>query len=155
MHNKIGTVREAQVGFTLIEILVVIGLVSVLAAIVAIAINPGRQFSQGRDAQRSSDINAILNAIGQSLADGKGTPCATIPTTAALIKGPAGSGEVDLKCLVPTYISKMPIDPKTGAWTNDAEYDTKYSIVRDELTGRLTVTAPDTEVASPDLTLTR
>src|SRR3972149_586779 len=59
-------------GFTLIEILVVIGIIAILAVIVLIAINPARQFAQARDTQRTSNVNAILNAVGQYLADNKG-----------------------------------------------------------------------------------
>ena len=58
-------------GFTLIEILVVIGIIAVLATIVLIAINPARQFRQARDTQRTSNVNALLNAIGQYIADNK------------------------------------------------------------------------------------
>ena len=61
-----------QKGFTLIEILVVIGIIAVLAAIVIIAINPARQFAQARDAKRTSDVSAISNAIGQYISDNKG-----------------------------------------------------------------------------------
>lgn len=62
-----------QAGFTLIEILVVLGIIAILAAIVIIAINPAKQFAQARNAQRQSNINAILNAIGQRISDNKGT----------------------------------------------------------------------------------
>ncbi len=57
--------QEKYTGFTLIEILVVVGLIAILAAITIVAINPAKNFEQTRDAQRSSDVTAILNAITQ------------------------------------------------------------------------------------------
>mgnify|MGYP001577336152 CR=1 FL=1 len=64
--------KNSKRGFTLIEILVVIGIIALLATIVLIAINPARQFAQARDSQRVSNLNAILNAVGQRIADNKG-----------------------------------------------------------------------------------
>lgn len=57
--------QQKYSGFTLIEILVVVGLIAILAAITIVAINPAKNFEQTRDAQRSSDVTAILNAITQ------------------------------------------------------------------------------------------
>ena len=59
-------------GFTLIEILVVVGIIAILAAIVIIAINPAKQFAQARNSQRTANVNAILNSIGQNIAENKG-----------------------------------------------------------------------------------
>ena len=71
---------KLQKGFTLIELLVVIGILAVLLAITLIAINPAKQFAQANNTQRSSDVNAILNAINQYMADNKGVLPAGIPT---------------------------------------------------------------------------
>ena len=135
-------------GFTLIEILVVIGIIAVLAAIVIVAINPARQFAQARNTQRTSNVGTILNAIGQDLADNKGIfTCTGIGTIIAVGANNIGTGAglVNLSCLTPTYIpSAIPMDP-----TNGTVADTKYTVAVDAV-GRYTVCAPEgVEAAIP------
>ncbi|MEK7536065.1 MAG: type II secretion system protein [Patescibacteria group bacterium] len=101
-------------GFTLIEILVVIGIIAILASVVIIAINPARQFAQARNSQRVSNVNTILNAIGQNVADNKGIwTCGSVYFSAATSS--IGTSGKDLGCLAPTYIaSSIPQDPSNG-----------------------------------------
>jgi len=148
-------VNSRQSGFTLIEILVVIGLIAVLAAIVLIAINPGRQFALGRDSQRTSNLNAILNAIGQRMADNKGIfqgtfqigtaiyTCNALPSSTTTIVT-SGGGSGDLSCLTPTYIPTLPSDPTSGSGSN-----TGYSFYQESGTGRIHVFATTTEPSIP------
>jgi len=139
------TEKNLNRGFTLIEILVVIGIIAVLSAIVLVAINPSRQFKLANDSQRVSNVTAILNAVGQNMAENKGVfKCAVqIPSTVKPITSDALQSGVDIApCLIPTYISTLPFDPTvTGAKFNSVtDYDTKYSITQDA-NGRIIVSA--------------
>ena len=133
-------------GFTLIEILIVIGLIAVLAGVLVVALNPARQFSQARDAQRWNHIDTIISAVIANTTDNKGTfTCAAgaIPDTATDMKN---SGGYDIApCLIPSYAAQLPVDPSTGSWTSVTVYDTGYNISKDA-GGRVTVAAPGGEI---------
>lgn len=135
--------NETTMGaFTLIEVLLVIALIAILAAITFIAINPAKNFADARDTQRQSDVTQILNAItqytstpGQTLS-GLGT-ISTCPTTTDI---GTDTGDLNLESsLVPTYIVAIPEDP-TAATTVDTGYD-----ICQTTGGRLTVSAPSAE----------
>jgi prepilin-type N-terminal cleavage/methylation domain-containing protein len=68
--------RGPQTGFTLVELLVVIGILGILMAVTIIAINPVQQFQNARNAQRQADVNTMLNAIYEYEASNSGA----IPT---------------------------------------------------------------------------
>lgn len=67
-------------GFTLIEILLVVAAIGILAGIVILAINPTKQLADTRDAQRRSDIRAILDAMYQYSIHHNGDFPVAIPT---------------------------------------------------------------------------
>ena len=141
-------------GFTLIEVLLVVVIIAILAGIVIIAVNPARQIAQTNNAQRDSDVRAILDATIQYSVDNRGVLPTEITTTATTV-GSAGT-EIDIcSYLVPTYVAEMPFDPiTTGAhFTSCADYSTGYTIAVDA-NGRLTVAAPDAEL-SETISVTR
>jgi type IV pilus assembly protein PilA len=154
MYKKIIKSENNKKGFTLIEILVVIGIIAVLAAVVLVAINPSRQFKLARDSQRVSNITAILNAVGQNIAENRGIFNCTgisLPATSTIIE----STNLNIaSCLIPNYISNLPFDPskQTANFINVNSYNTGYYIHQDS-DGRVTVTA-DGEITNP-ITVTR
>lgn len=135
-------------GFTLIELLVVIGILGILLAIVLIAINPARQFAQADNTKRSSDTNALLNAVHQYSADHRGVLPAGIPVAPTAAAKISSGGANICASITPTYISLLPSDPKAangGVGISDcSSYDTEYTVVQDA-NGRVTVAAPNTD----------
>lgn len=142
-------INSRQKGFTLIELLVVIGILAVLLTITLIAINPAKQFSQANNTKRTSDINAILNAINQFMADNKGS--APIEITTA-VQSVSKAGADICADLVTKYLAALPSDPKTGVTRGSvadctlAAYDTRYSVVKSAADNRITVSAMDPEL---------
>lgn len=140
-------------GFTLIEILIVIAILAILAAVVIVAINPSKQFAQARNTERTANVNTILNAIGQRIADNKGVfegeftinsseyICGVLPDTPTEITSNSAINTTtetgDLGCLVPTYVPILPTEP---AGPSADQYTVEISD-----NGRIKVCAPEAE----------
>lgn len=145
---------KKQRGFTLLEILLVVAAIAILAGIVIVAINPGKQLADVRNAQRRADVKTILNAVQQYMIDNNGN--LPVPVTGYAIStieyyicptfySEQGDcvGMVDLLDLTDDqkYIVSIPFDPSVNTVAN-----TGYKIKRNATTGRITVSAPLAEL---------
>lgn len=173
------TIRRNQ-GFTLLEILLVVGIISILAGIVILAINPTKQLGDTRNAQRRSDVLTILNAAYQFSIDHNGklptdnpegtgtiiipssdkdTACDTTDTDSEIARngdtGSAiGSGDVDLwPALVQDTASTTYLVSIPTDPSRDVTESSGYHIFR-TFSGRVTVCAPHAE-NSADIYVTR
>ncbi|KKU82415.1 MAG: hypothetical protein UY09_C0015G0009 [Parcubacteria group bacterium GW2011_GWA2_47_8] len=150
--NKVLTHEK---GFTLLEILLVVAAIGILAGIVILALNPGKQLGETRNAQRHSDVNTIMNAIYQYAIDNNGSLPAAVDsiTATSQVLGTAATG-LDATCtavttvaagadltsaLVPDYIVGIPTDPSTGTDANTDYYVNKTA------SGRVVVGSCDPE----------
>ncbi len=131
------TFKTQQRGFTLLEILLVVAAIAILAGIVIVAINPGKQLGDTRNAQRKSDVNSILTGVYQYTLDNNGTLPASIQQAASCSgatneickTGGNCANLVDLSVLTTSqkYIASMPTDP-TGSSTNGSGYTVVKSV---------------------------
>lgn len=129
-------------GFTLLEILLVVAAIAILAGIVILAINPGKQLADTRNAQRRSNVNTILSAVYQYAIDNNGDiPAAVTASSTEICRTSSCTGLIDLAVLTTAekYLTAMPTDP-TGVSTNGSGYSISKSV-----NGRITVSAPSAE----------
>jgi prepilin-type N-terminal cleavage/methylation domain-containing protein len=129
-------------GLTLIELLLVISIITVLTAVILIAIDPATRLAEARNAARSQEVTSLLNSVLEYVLDNNGTVPGGIDNAAGTVQvigtnvGDCGaltcstqtvaatSCQVDLStALVDEYLAEVPTDPQNG----DAS-DTRYYI---------------------------
>ena len=113
--------KNRKTGFTLLELIIVIAIISILYGIVVIALNPAQRIASAYDSQRLSDINALTRSLQQYFIDNYGYQGLNLPPEETEIcdtgyftgteeKGTC-KNTVDLSILVPEYLAGIPTDP--------------------------------------------
>ena len=137
--------KNISYGFTLIEVLLVIAILAILAAIVIVAVNPAKQFGDSQNAQRWSDVRAILNAVHQYSIDNYGSYPNDIPVGIDCLTGGFNVCQAGMSCDGVTiddvivdekYLTDIPSDPTTAT-----DQITGYLIMQNG-NGRVSVCAP-------------
>jgi uncharacterized membrane protein len=136
--------KKKNQGFSLTEILIVIGIIFVLAGILMVAINPMQRIKSSRDDVRRAHIHQIWEAVTNKHSAEEGWTCGSQGPLPFSIDGDdkpvfveIGSANYDLfSCLVPDYLSKKLLDPKQGTDANSG-----YQIWQHPVTRRISVYA--------------
>ena len=103
--------NQSKRGFTLIELIVVIGILSVLAVMGLVALNPMVQFQKANDSRRKSDLSQIQKALEIYYEDNGKYPLSSVSAPAYRITVPPSSTVVDWATPWQPYINLLPKDP--------------------------------------------
>ncbi len=146
-------------GFTLVELLVTIGIVAILMGIVLIALNPEKQFRSAREAKRMADVSVLLNAVSQYLIDHKTQDAIPKDNISRYIAEgvykkkwefspqPVLTPSINLcDVLTPSYSANIPSDPSLETEVTDCNnYDSGYMLTVSP-SGRIIISAPYSEI---------
>lgn len=116
-------------GFTLLELLVVMGIVGILAGTTITLLNPEKQLQKARDSRRKADLQQIRSALELYRSDnGSYPPSGWVYSTST---SPGGW----ITGLTPDYMTTVPKDPKNNGeppWTGgNRSYSYAYESVAD------------------------
>lgn len=116
---------QVKSGFTLVELLVVISIIAILAAVVVLIINPLELTRRGKDAARLTDLANLHQAInvavqeatqsaGDILCVGGGATCADKSNVGSRNANGTGWIKVNLSSQKAVSVSTLPVDPSNG-----------------------------------------
>lgn len=98
-----------QRGFTLVELIIVIAIISIMAAGVIAVLDPTAQFQKANDTRRKSDLSQIAKALESYYQDH-----GAYPTSASYKIYDANLGTINWGGSWGNYMNTVPTDPTTG-----------------------------------------
>lgn len=107
------TGKQKDYGFTLLELLVVIAVISTLAVVLVTIINPAEMTRRARDATRISDISTLRRSVDLAMADDQ-----NLLATSGVIDINASTSMTDFAGSgldISKYLSVAPQDPSYNA----------------------------------------
>ena len=130
LHSKLPrhTLRESGAGFTMIEIILSIAIISLLAAFVWVAIDPAKKIGDAKDANRYLGADAIKEAIEEYVLENRAWPTELaglvnnkaylLVSSTAAYNNPVDCSEVvgginttTISSIIPTYLATLPAGP--------------------------------------------
>ncbi|QQG43262.1 MAG: prepilin-type N-terminal cleavage/methylation domain-containing protein [Candidatus Daviesbacteria bacterium] len=131
-YNLLYQKKRSPLGFTLVELLVVIAVMVVLVVMVMVFLNPFEQVKRTRDANRLTDLALIKQAIDISSEEATGSaeqilchdttaPCRGFSTSDSKSNNGTGWLKIDLSNNKTAALSSLPVDE-----INDATYHYTY-----------------------------
>lgn len=89
--------------FTLVELLIVVGIIAILAGLIVAAINPELLRKKARDTNRKKDMSIISEALGHYYSDNNSYPSSANYTALSSSSGPLSS-----------YLKNIPVPNPSG-----------------------------------------
>ena len=122
-----------RAGFTLMDLIISIGIISILMVIVYGAINPRKQYENAQETDRKYSMRVLEHAVAQYIIDGNPLPpvpygiANAVPICQEGITGTdctvtAGGYDLSGLSLNGRYIAELPIDPAEDGATYTGYY---------------------------------
>ena len=146
-----------QKGYTMIEIVLVVAIISTLFAVVLVVLAPARRLAEANDDSRRADLSSLLSAVQRYQAFNRGNlpPGFDSVATSSQVIG-TNASDCNATCtattklpscldlsasLVEAYLAEIPVDPQTGSSGNTDYFANKYP------DGKIVLGACDPEAA--------
>ena len=120
-------VKSTQRGFTVVELLITVGIISILTAAIVAVIRPLDYIKRSRDTRRISDLKVIQTALEQYYGSENSYP-GSVPTDGSALVNPEGTV---------TFLNMTPKDPESpsknycyfqGACSGGSADSSKYTL---------------------------